>query len=391
MTESHNNKKPEKKLPDEEIQVIEEIVEGYWICPNCSAKNKGSEQQCDSCGAIRGENVEFFCDDDAQAITDEKELEKAKAGPDWICQFCGNTSPAEAKDCTGCGSSRSSGKNRKEKEVPKETPQAQKGGNSGNSAQPPKPMPIGCTIGIGLAALIFIILMALSCQQKPGKIEITSNAWKRVIEREEFKTVRESAWKNEVPNGAIKISSNREVKSYNQIPDGFEEVDEEYTEKVKTGEKKVEDGKVDLGNGRFKIKYKMVPEYRSETKTRRVKRQKYRKEPVYDEKVTYDINKWLAINQVESSGKEDEPIWPETKATNRTPPQVGDIREGKKTEEYSVKALKIGETKDFDIKTLQNKPLTFEQFMKLRKGTQWDAVFSGLGALVEIKFEPVKK
>ncbi|GAB4267257.1 MAG: hypothetical protein Kow0029_01650 [Candidatus Rifleibacteriota bacterium] len=373
---------------NEEIRIVEEFVEGFWNCPNCATKCRGSEQNCSNCGAIRGENVEFHCEDDAPAITDEEELAKAKAGPDWICRFCGNTSPAGARKCTGCGSDREDGKKRAVNEEPVEDNEAKSPATPIKTA---KPMPLGCQVGCGVIALIFLVLMALSCQQKPGKLEITGNFWKRTVEREQLTTVREKAWKNEVPANARKISSSREIRNYKLIPDGYEMVDETYTQKVKVGEKKVKAGKVNLGNGRFKIKYKMVPEYREEKKTRRVKKEKFKKEPIFDEKVTYEIDRWKPIDRVEASGTEDEPKWPETNATDRSPPQVGDIRAGKRTEEYWVKAKRLSDGKEFEIRQLKSHPLTYDQFMKLRKGTQWDAVFSGLGALTEIKFDKTAK
>jgi hypothetical protein len=378
MTEDNANK------DQEEIRVVEEYVEGYWVCPNCSAKCRGSEQGCSNCGAIRGENVEFFCDDDAPAITDAEELEKAKSGPDWICQFCGNTSPANTSKCTGCGSDREDGSKRKVKDVPLE-PSGKK-----TLDEPPKPLPMGCKIGCGIFAVIFLILMALSCQEKAGRLEVTEASWKRSIQLEQLQRVRETAWRNEVPAGATRVSSSREIRSYNQIPDGFEEVDETYTERVKVGEKKVKDGKVDLGNGRFKIKYKMVPQYEERKKTRRVRRQKYRKEPVYDEKVTYDINRWRKIDTAVKTGVNTEPVWPETKVVKRSPPQVGDIREGARSEEFTIKAKRLDSDDVLEFKKILDKPVTYEQFMKLRKGTQWEAVFSGLGTLNKIKLEPDK-
>lgn len=373
---------------NEEVNVVEEYVEGYWICPNCSAKCRGSEQGCSNCGAIRGENVEFFCDDDAPAITDEAELEKAKSGPDWICQFCGNTSPASSPKCTGCGSYREDGKKRKvteEKIGPAEPAEAEK------SKEPPKPLPMGCKIGCSIFAVLLLILMAFSCQQKPGQLEVLSASWQRTIEREQYKTVRESAWQNEVPSGAREISRNREIRKYNEIPDGFEEVTETYTEKVKSGEKQVKDGKVNLGNGRFKIKYKTVPIYKDVSKTRRVKRQKYRKEPVYDNKITYDVEKWVKIDKVSASGVNDEPSWPDTKAVKSSPAKVGDIREGPRTENFKVKAKRVSDGDEYEFDKIGDKPLTLEQFMKLRKGSKWEAIFSGLGALREIKFDAAKK
>jgi hypothetical protein len=74
-----------------------------------------------------------------------------------------------------------------------------------------------------------------------------------------------------------------------------------------------------------------------------------------------------------------------------SPPQIGDTRINKKSEYYKVTAKKITESKEFDIDELLDKPLTYEQFMKLRKGTEWEAIFSGLGELREIKFKKADK
>jgi ribosomal protein L40E len=376
---------------EENIQIIEEYVEGYWICPKCNAKCKGSEQNCSSCGAVRGEDVEFFCDDEAPAIDDKEELEKAKAGPDWICQFCGNTSPSTSKRCTGCGSLRSDGTKRKEKDVPL---QGKKPTTSRKTNQAPtsgQKFPTGAKIGCGIFALILMILMALSCQEKTAEIEILETSWQRTIEVEQFKRLQETAWRNEVPSAGKAISSRREIRSYNKIPDGYENVTETYTEKVKVGEKRVKAGKKDLGNGRFKIKYKMVPQYENQKKTRTVRKQKYRKEPVYDEKVTYEINRWKAQETKTASGKNDEPSWPPSEESNNKPAQVGDFRNGKKTEKYEVKAKILPDGKEFKIEEIDNKPLTYQQFKKLKKGSRWKAVFSGLGTLKKIEFEPEKK
>jgi len=378
-----------KTKGSDEIKVIEEIVEGYWICPNCNAKNRGAEQQCDACGAIRGEDVQFHCDGDAPVITDEAELAKAKAGPDWICQFCGNTSPAASEKCTGCGSARGSGKQRAVKEIPPGGAQPQSGPAKTNV--PPQPMPAAFKIGCGVIALLFFVLMFLSSRETPEKIEIIDNQWTRIIERQEYKTVEEKAWENEVPQAAVKLSSSREIRDYKKIPDGFEEVEETYTEKVKIGEDKVEDGKIDLGNGRFQVKYKMVPKYKEEQRTRMVRREKFRKEPIYAEKVTYNIDRWIDIAPVELKGTQDEPKWPDSGAEKNTPPKVGDVSEKARKETYLVKVRRLSDGKEYEVKEMRNKELTFEQFMKLRKGTQWEAIFSGLGDLREIKLDPAAK
>jgi len=368
------------------IRVIEEIVEGFWDCPNCNAKNRGAQQQCEACGAIRSEDVKFYVDENAKVVTDEAELAKAKAGPDWICPFCNNMSPSSATKCTGCGSDRSDGKNRATRELAAgETGKNDK--KPQKSVESPKPAPFWLKAGCGIVALLFIVLSFLSCHEKALKIEITANQWVRQIERAEYKTVREEAWANEVPSGARKLGSERKVRSHKEIPDGFEEVEEEYTEQVKIGEKRVEDGKVDLGNGRFQVKYKMVPEYKNERRTRRVKRQKFRKEPVYDEMVTYDIDRWVPYASIELRGTTDEPRWPNSEVSNNVPPLIGDLTEKARIETYVVTARKAGENSEFEIKALRGKPLSYEQFMKLRVGTRWEAIFSGLGDLRDIKLD----
>ena len=327
-------------------EAMTEIVEGYWFCPNCESKNMGAKQNCSACGAVRGENVEFYCDDDAPAITDEAELAAAKAGPDWICEFCGNTSPSGAKNCTGCGSSRSDGKKRKvseesfseETEEPVEKAENKK---SEAPAKPAKPLPFGCQIGCGIFVLLFLVFSWLSCSEKAGKLEIVENSWTRTIQVEEYKNVVESAWKNEVPAGATRISSKSELKRHDQIPDGYENVSETYTEKVQTGTKRVKDKKKNLGNGRFEFTYKNVPVYENKTKTRMVKRQRYRKVPVYDEKVTYSINRWMKGKIITASGKDDEPAWPEIDGSSNTPAAIGDKRAGEKKKLTLLKLKKL--------------------------------------------------
>jgi hypothetical protein len=384
---NEENKKSENDVNDsdneEEVRIIEEYVEGFWNCSNCGAKCKGSEQQCSQCGAIRGENVEFYTDDDAPVIADEEQLAKAKAGPDWVCQFCGNTSPSSTNICTGCGSSRDSGKKRKVKEI-KDKPVAK-------SVEPPKPLHWGVKAGIGVLAVLLLIIAGLSCSESEAKLKITGNHWKRTAELQEYKTVKETAWESEMPAGAQVISKNREIRKYDKVRDGYETVEETYTEKVKSGEKKVKDKKIDLGNGRFKYTYKMVPQYKKITKTRTVEKPKYKRVPVHENKVTYNIDKWVTLKELSASGSDEKPYWPEAEVSGSSPPQIGDTRINKKSEYYKVTAKKITESKEFDIDKLLDKPLTYEQFMKLRKGTEWSAIFSGLGELLEIKFKKADK
>lgn len=365
------------------------IVEGYWVCPKCSSRCRGADQDCDNCGAVRTADVKFHLDKGAPAITDAKELELAKAGPDWICGFCGNTSPAGEENCTGCGSLRSDGKKRQTDKKP-ETPDS--GGKKDKEAPkipdkpetPRKPLSRNTKIGCGMFLLLLVLLLIVDSFEKPGKIEIKQTFWERTIEREQYQSSRSSDWHDRVPKNANVISRSSEIRSYNSIPDGYEEVDEDYTVRVKTGEREVEET-VDLGNGRFEIRTRTVPEYESETRTRRVRRQKYRKEPVFDEKVTFDVLDWERIDKVIATGSNSLPEWPDAKTVTRNPPQEGDIRERKRKEYFRISVLVPGETTESSYDTIDTEPITCEQFIQLQPGTAWDVVFSGLGRLVSIK------
>ncbi|PKL45449.1 MAG: hypothetical protein CVV41_00195 [Candidatus Riflebacteria bacterium HGW-Riflebacteria-1] len=365
------------------------IVEGYWICPKCNTRCRGADQDCDNCGAVRTADVKFHLDKGAPAITDAKELELARSGPDWICGFCGNTSPAGEKNCTGCGSLRSDGTKRQTGNKP-ETPDG--GGKIAKEVSqtpakpevPRKPISRNTKIGCGMFLLLLVLLMIVDSFEKPGKIEVKQTFWERTIEREQYQSSRSSDWHDRVPSNAIIISRSSEIRRYNSIPDGYEEFDEDYTVRVQTGEREVEET-IDLGNGRFEIRTRTVPEYESETRTRRVRRQKYRKEPVFDEKVTFDVLDWELISRVTATGSNSLPEWPDTKAVTRDPPQEGDIKERKRKEYFSISVLVPGETTESSYDKIDSKPITCEQFIQLEPGTVWDVTFSGLGRLVNIK------
>ena len=74
-----------------------------WTCPNCGGRNPGPEKTCLSCGSPQPEDVQFEEAPDKELIQDEKELERAKAGPDIHCGFCGTRNPAGTLECSQCG------------------------------------------------------------------------------------------------------------------------------------------------------------------------------------------------------------------------------------------------------------------------------------------------
>jgi len=78
-------------------------VELEWRCPRCGSRNPGPEKTCNGCGAPQPEDVEFEQPAEEELVTEESEIERAKAGPDVHCAYCGARNPADAEICTQCG------------------------------------------------------------------------------------------------------------------------------------------------------------------------------------------------------------------------------------------------------------------------------------------------
>lgn len=83
-----------------------------WTCPKCGTRNPGPEKTCLSCGAPQPENVAFEQPAQQKLLENQEEIEKAKAGADIHCGFCGTRNPAGSKLCTQCGADLLEGKKR---------------------------------------------------------------------------------------------------------------------------------------------------------------------------------------------------------------------------------------------------------------------------------------
>jgi ribosomal protein L40E len=80
---------------------------GRWDCAVCGHKgNIGYETSCSQCGAPRGKNVKFYLPDESEEVQDERQLAQARAGVDWICDYCGADNKATDTHCRSCGNAR---------------------------------------------------------------------------------------------------------------------------------------------------------------------------------------------------------------------------------------------------------------------------------------------
>ncbi len=337
------------------------IREGKWKCPGCGEINRGAVSQCASCGATRDANVKFFLDEDAPEVTDEEEIKKAKAGADWICEFCGNASPTFATVCAGCGAPKSAKEKKHGDVIPMGGPPPKA---SPISMEPPKPAsktPLGVVLGVlGLMLLFCCVCSWFQFRTQTETVTVASAAWTRTIEVEDFLPTEESSW-DAAPRDAYKVTHRQEQRSTRQVQVGTHT--EYQDEQVQTGTRHVVTGHRDLGNGRFEDVTKDEPIYETRKAPHEVPT--YRDEPVYGEKYHFTIDKWRKVRTEQAQGSTD-PAWPKVKLT-------GKEREGARGELYAVTFR--GSSKERTMKVASE-----AHWKKLAPGTTWKAEFNNAGS-----------
>ncbi|MBA3530841.1 MAG: hypothetical protein H0T73_02815 [Ardenticatenales bacterium] len=307
------------------------VREGRWDCQRCGSTGLfGRDKICHGCGSPRPEGVKFYMTDDAPVITDQKVVEQAKAGADWICQYCGASNPALADKCQQCeapkGQARTQGVKEYKGAAPKDGKETPAPAAQALAAAPTSSAPWAkYAIPLGIGAFVLFCCFAMSfvffnTSQTTGTVE--SFSWERTIEVEELQTVEETGW--DVPSDARVIHEEEAVRS---------------TEQTQVGERTYVCGQRDLGNGFFEDVECTEPIYESEE--------------VYDTQYTYEVEKWVEVETERASGNNQDPYWPEIFLTDEQ-------REGDRAETYTVHLedesgedyevnVSLGRWDDFDV------------------------------------------
>src|SRR5712692_2656470 len=255
------------------------IREGKWRCPYCSVANRGAAMACTGCGATRDKDVAFFLEDDAEEVTDDALIARARAGADWVCTFCGDSNAPERDHCRNCGAEKGSAPSRPVREVP-EVP-----------VPPPIPQaasPVSArfrpwAIAVLLVLVAFVVAAAyFGLRRTEETLTVAGFEWERRVAVEAWRTVREQAWEGSVPAGARVVSLRQEVH---------------HTERDQVGTRRVKAGHRDLGNGFFEDVYRDEPVYRER--------------PVYRTRVAYDVQRWVPDRTVRASGPDHAAHWPD--------------------------------------------------------------------------------
>lgn len=212
---------------------------GYWDCPGCdNTKIPGPERQCSNCGRPRDVDIQFYTTDDAPEVSDAALLERAAAGADWQCPYCGADNVATASQCIGCGAAVDGAEFRQQRFIPNAPPQPvlPKRRRSNKNVW---------LVLLGLALVVGATIWALFLRTKPLEVEVTQVTWVKTLDVERLVREQHSGWADEAPSSGRIVSRTTKARS-RKVQDG--------TERVKVGQR-------DLGNGLFEDVYEDRPRY----------------------------------------------------------------------------------------------------------------------------------
>ncbi|MEW6731437.1 MAG: Ran-binding zinc finger domain-containing protein [Acidobacteriota bacterium] len=342
------------------------IREGKWKCTYCDTMNRGRDLKCIGCGAVRDKDVQFIYDETAAEVTDAAQLQAAHAGAEWICETCGVSNPSIRTECSQCGAPRGGSQAREVKMV-------------GAAPMPTMPPPTRAAFPakailtiLGLVVVLLTGIIFYFTRTHESMLTVTGVEWQRGIEVEEYRTLTEQAWADQLPTDARVISRRREFHHNEKVQTGTRTVEKTYTERVQVGSRRVKTGTRDLGNGYFEDVYKDEPVYENRTRTRREEQPVYRDEPIYKDKVTYQVDRWVVAQTAQAQGKDNSPQWP---TVNETPK----LRAGKRTEKYlvSLKDEKAGKTYQHEVGS--------GEFPRFVPGARCRASINNLGSLKKLE------
>ena len=268
--------------------------EMLWDCDHCGTKGLLglSQRHCAECGAPQNPDKRYFPKEGEAKIVDGHRYD----GADRHCPNCNAPAGAAAKNCTKCGAPMDGSKEVK-----------------GIAAPMPKVEPkkkrwwIPVLI-ISIIALAIFGIWYRWIRKKEATVQVVAHKWTREIAIEEFKSVREEKWANEVPRDAEGRSCYEKQRS---------------TKQVKTGEETCTTERKDKKDGTFESIKKCTPVYRSE--------------PVHDDWCSYTVRRWVQIDTAKASGSDLNPVWPDKGLPPAdTPASFGAKRQGKKTETLTI-------------------------------------------------------
>ncbi len=309
--------------------MADRVIRGYWDCEHCGTKGiDGLVDICPSCGSGKGKNVRYYMksveevsDQELEAAGISKEENDGKH-VEWICAYCGSLNNYRDTVCVHCGADREE----KEQDYGGDTAQTmyrkEKDGTLHAAAvqkpvreetyvttedvkEPAKPSSGGMMRWLLPLVAILGILAFLLWPHTTAEA-ISGFLWQRTVTVEELQTFSESGWS--APANARVTSARNELYGYRDVLDHYRTVYVDRTRQV-IDHYDTSYEYTDNGNGTFSEHEVRTPVYRTETYTEPVQEPVYRKEPIYQTKYYYDIDRWVAVRQYETKGSDHDPYW----------------------------------------------------------------------------------
>lgn len=351
-----------------------EILIGRWDCSSCGTRGvMGDAYRCGSCGAGRPDDVKFYLPSDAPVVRDKKAIAAAKAGSDWMCDYCRQWVPATEKECPNCAGGEIAKSQRQKtgeisaaeiaqmravaaakvaagvdikaerrefekskvrvestvRETPLRAPTAPA------SEKLPEARAVLSCLGFVAALALLIVGCWAIFRTTTAVATVTSHSWSRVQHVEEYTTLSQEGWDH--PSDAYNIRSERREHHKERVLDHYDTKTRIVHDRVADGTERVKTGTRtrSLGNGRFE----RVPTYTTKTRYKTVDRLEtyrdpvYRYDPVYRSYYFYLIDRWVPGADRREQGSGLEARWP--------PTNVRDAKQrmGSREESYSITLL----------------------------------------------------
>ena len=340
-----------------------------WTCPACGRRNPGPVKICAGCGAPQPEDVQFEQAAQETLISDDAEIQQAKAGPDVHCAFCGARNPAGASHCSQCladlseGAARATGRvvgaHRKEAAAdvacaacgslnPATAPTcSQCGANLARAGAEPRPVaaaqkrrnPVGFIV-LGAIVLIIGLFFFLLLRTDDTIGTVSNVSWTRSIGVESLAPMAYEGWRDDIPAGAVVGECRQEVSHTQDEP-------AENAEQVCGTPYTVDDG---TGFGEV------------------VQDCEYQ---VYADRCEYTVEEWQEVDVATVTGSDFSPAWPQLQL------DAGE-RAGEEEEEYEV------------IFDTDNRSYTYTtddaaEFARFAIGSPWILQVNSFNAVVSVE------
>jgi hypothetical protein len=373
------------------------IIEGTWNCSSCGTKGiPARHKKCPHCNNPReltGKESEFdFGGTDAatgkslrEGVTDEKALELANAGADWFCAYCGASNRGDQPICKNCRAERTTDAQALEEETDPGLP------------PPPRATPAKRTlrtVGMVLLGGLFffccggtLLLGFWASRTHDYTGQVASTEWKRTVYQERFTPVTLEGWRDELRvqpprmpvNGTGEVAGVQNIRGCvsrqrgtRKVADGTERVCTTKTRKVACGTEEKCSTR-DKGNGFKEEICEDVAKYCSESYEDCRNETRYRDEPVYDQKCSYDTYQWKEVDRRELSGQDNEPPrWPEL--------SVGPADRLRREERYTVHI----EYEDDGTQRTPFEPKTEQEYLAWKKGQQVSVTVDNMGEVKKV-------